>query len=116
MAVIYSGGFAMTTAPAHSDSDFSADREDWEAAVIRTAHQFTVFIPGDPGVRADYDTLRDALIAVVRVTRAQPQRGARALVYAVTESGRSVVVSRPDWVRRLRERGEAADQRGEGNA
>jgi hypothetical protein len=95
---------------ARDENDFSTDRDGWEAAVIKAATLFTVFIPGDPGVKAEFDSLRSALRALVFKTRECPELVGRPIVYAVTESGRFVLIPREDWIKRLSERGEAANQ------
>jgi hypothetical protein len=93
--------------PAMRSHDFTVTREEWELAVIEEAVHFSAVLPGTPSLRADFNNLREALLAVVKVIKTDPARGNRAMVYAHTKAGRFVMIPKPEWANALRRRGEA---------
>jgi hypothetical protein len=76
------------------EHDYShGDMTRWELSVFTEADHFTVYRPEGRGARNNYKNYDDAYYAAKSVER--------ALLYAVTESGRSTVIDRGDWDRCL---------------
>lgn len=79
------------------EHDFKQSRDEWEGSVIAAATKFTTsrFLG-----RGEYDT-REFGSLPEAVADAKDDR--RAMVYAVTDTGRSVMVPRAAWARLLGE-------------
>jgi len=69
----------------HPERDFRQTREEWERSVIDNAVAYTVFVPKVGTWRCD--TLAEA--------EEIASEHERALLYAVTASGRSTLIKRP---------------------
>lgn len=78
----------MTQRPEH---DFKQSRDEWETTVIAAAVTFTTarFLGRGQYDRREFATLAGAI--------ADAGDDRRAMVYAVTEAGRSVMVPRTRW-------------------
>lgn len=89
------GRRAMTSGVIRPEHDFTVDRDGWELAIFNNANHFTVFTPGegvgkvDSSTKVEVRTFPQALM--------EAQQDPRALVYAVTEAGRSVCLDHLQW-------------------
>ena len=75
-----------------TEHDFSGDLENWEDRVFEHASHFTVVQGRSPftRVRTEYKTFPEARVIA-------EMSGITAMVYAVTESGRHVMLIRRRW-------------------
>ena len=73
------------------EHDFSQDRDEWEQSVVDNAAMFTTarFLCKGKYDRREFSSLADAV--------EDARSGGRAMVYAVTESGRAVYVPEDKW-------------------
>lgn len=89
-----------TMPPEHN---FNVTREQWEQTVFLNAAHFVVIlvIPRESRARQNFPTFPQALHSAGVIARGR-EDGRKPMIYAVTASGRSVMLSEADYPRLLK--------------
>jgi hypothetical protein len=80
-----------------TENDFTGTREEWENRVIAAASYFRLHRYYGRGGRDGTETVTFASAKVVAERALEDMPGCRVLVYAVTDSGRSVLIPKEKW-------------------